>query len=71
MLPMVAVENVAAVEKHSDDFKAPLNAIQLDDVRQYVNTDEIVVMIGARSLEPSEHFDVGSTLFQRCGSTLK
>lgn len=46
MLPMVAVEN--AVEKQSDDFKALLNAIQLDDARQNVKTDEITVMIGAR-----------------------
>ena len=69
MLPMVAVEN--AVEKQSDDFKALLNAIQLDDARQNVKTDEITVMIGARPLKPSQNIDVGSTLFQRCRSTLK
>ena len=69
MLPMVAVEN--AVEKQSDDFKALLNAIQLDDARQNVKTDEITVMIGARPLKPSQHISVGPTLVQHYGIALK
>ena len=30
-----------------------------------VKIDEITVMIGARSLEPSQHVDVGSTLWKQ------
>ena len=49
MLPLVSLEKSQTVEEFSDDFKSLLNTLQLDEIGNYVKSDQIVLMIGARS----------------------
>lgn len=49
MLPIVSVESCKVVENVWDEFKEFLNSLLLDVIGNYVKTDKIVLMIGARS----------------------
>jgi len=54
MLPLVSIEDCTAIEKQSDDFKKLLGSLQMDEVSKYLITDEIILMIGARSFASSK-----------------
>lgn len=49
MIPVISINSIANTEQYSDGFKALLNTLQLDEVGTYIKTDELVLMIGARS----------------------
>ena len=49
MLPMVNVAPLDHLENISDGFKEVLNILLLDEVGNYINTDEIILMFGVRS----------------------
>ena len=49
MLPVVSIEKCTAIDKYCDEFKELLSKLLLDEIGDYVKTDEIILMIGARS----------------------
>ena len=49
MLPMIASESIETCENFSDEFKELLNTLLLDDVANYLKTDQIILMLGYRS----------------------
>ena len=49
MLPMVAVENVETLERYSKEFQDLLKTLRLDEVGNYLKTDEVILMLGYRS----------------------
>ena len=49
MVPMVSVASTQHLENFHSDFKDLLNTLILDVVGNYIKTDEIILMIGARS----------------------
>ena len=49
MLPMVAAESIETYENFSDEFKELLNTLLLDDVANYLKTDQKILMLGYRS----------------------
>ena len=49
MLPMVSVETFKVAENYSEDFKSLLNTLKVDEVGDYLKTDKIILLIGARS----------------------
>ena len=49
MLPMVSLTSGISLENTNDDFKDLLNTLQLDTVGDYIKTDPIILMIGART----------------------
>ena len=53
MLPVVSISNVemGMYSAYSDDFKALLGTLKLDAVGDYVKSDNIILMIGARSFK--------------------
>ena len=54
MLPMVSLTSSISIENSDDDFKNLLNSLQLDTVGDYIKTDPIVLMIGARTFAASK-----------------
>ena len=49
MIPAISIDSSCILESYSDNFKALLNTLQLDDVGSYIQTDGIILMVGARS----------------------
>ena len=49
MLPVVSIEKCTAIDKYCNEFKELLSKLLLDEIGDYVKTDEIILMIGARS----------------------
>ena len=49
MMPLVSVSSSLSIDNYSDGFKSLLNTLRLDEVGDYIKTDKIVLMIGARS----------------------
>ena len=54
MLPMVSLTSRISLENTDDDFKDLLNTLQLDTVGDYIKTDPIILMIGARMFAASK-----------------
>ena len=54
MLPMVSLTSGISLENTDDDFKDLLNTLQLDTVGDYIKTDSIILMIGARTFNASK-----------------
>ena len=54
MLPMVFLTSGISLENTDDDFKDQLNTLQLGTVGDYIKTDPIILMIGARTFAASK-----------------
>ena len=51
---MASLTSGISLENTDDDFKDLLNTLQLDTVGDYINTDPIILMIGARAFTASK-----------------
>jgi len=49
VIPMINIANSSHYDNFSDEFKDLLNTLLLDDVGNYVKSDEIILMFGMRS----------------------
>ena len=50
MLPMVAITEASKTEHFNEDFKILLNTLQEGEIGTLCKTDQIILMVGNRSL---------------------
>ena len=49
MVPVVSINSVPIIQQYPDDFKELLTTLLLDEIGNYVKTDQIILMVGMRS----------------------